>query len=66
VSSLKRRAKYCVKSSDPLFVVNACDVLALIRISEAAVGLRDTLLRGSPGWLETPAGVALLEALGDD
>ncbi len=36
------------------------------RLRDAGEGMRDALLRGSPGWLETPAGRKLLEALAGD
>jgi hypothetical protein len=38
-------------------------IFSLIETAEAAMALRDTLLKGSPGWLETPAGLRLLDAL---
>jgi hypothetical protein len=38
---------------------------ALERIERACVSMRNMLLRGSPGWLDTGAGKLLLEVLGD-
>lgn len=40
-----------------------CSSGALVNIAESAEELVEALLRGSPGWIETPAGQDLISAL---